>query len=427
MSVQFGGLISGMNTNQMISQLVALERQPLNKMTVQKRNVESDLRTVGDITSKLKAFEEAAKAMSTSERFMSFAGKSSKADSVGIKTSQEAAAGSFEVSVEQLAKPARLRSEAFSSLNDTFDAGQMTISVFGEDDLVLDIPQGSTLGQVQDLIRDSGAKVDVTIVDTGNGIYLNAASKKTGHGAEGPAEAFTIAFDGMAFSTTQEAQNARFEIDGLLVERSTNTVSDAIQGVTFELKAVDQDVKIDIAADREAVLEKAKGFVEAYNKTVASIRTQSDAGNKRRFEQDLNSAVSQAVVSGPFQNLRSIGIELTASGTLALDETTFIEKLEADVDAVSEVFAGQNGVVSRALEQVDRYTKQNGVLRGVEAALNERTSALGGQIERRERSVEAYETRLRRRFATLEQLLVSLNDQSASYASMVPPSFYSNR
>jgi len=426
MSVQFGGLVSGMNTNQMITQLVALERQPVNKMNIAKRGVQNDLRAIGDMTAKLKALEGAAKDLSTVERFMSFSGQSTKSDALKVSAGPGASAASFDVSVEQLARPARVRSDAFESSNHTFDEGMMTISVFGEDDVEISVPQGATLSEVRDLIRGSGAKVSASLVDSGSGVHLNVTSTKTGHEPGNVSGALGLSFAGIPVSTTQEAQNARFTIDGLEVDSPSNLVSSAVEGVTFELLGVAEDIKANIAPDRAAVLEKAKAFVDAYNGAVDAIRKQSDSGNKRRFEGDLNQAASQAVVSGPFVNLRAIGIAGSSAGKLELDETIFLSKMDEDSVGVAEVFAGSNGVASRMLDQVSRYTKSSGILKGVESALNGRDAALTGQIERKERSIESYENRLRRRFATLEQLLVNLNDQSASYSALVPPSFNSN-
>ncbi len=425
MAVQFGGLVSGLNTNQMISQLVAIERQPINKLNTTKRTVESDIRRVGEMSTRLKALESAAKELGTLEGFMSFKGSSTNEEAVRVSADSGATESSFDVGVSRLAKPARMRSDAFAE-GHTFSATTMNIEVFGEDDVELNIPDGASLTEVRDMIRASSAEVDATIINTPDGAHLSITSKKTGHTPGGdPASALTVS--GLNMTSVQTAQNALMTVDGVSVESSSNTVSTAVEGVTFELLGEAEGVRAGVAPDREAILEKVKTFVEAYNSTVDAIRSQSNGGNRRRFEADLSEAVTQTAIDGPFVNLRSVGISSGATGKLELDETEFFDRLEENSAALAEVFSSQGGVAAKLTAQVQRYTGGSGILSGIEDSLKSQSDTIDSQIERKERSIETFESRLRRQFSTLEQLLSSLNDQSASFASLVPPSYQSNR
>jgi flagellar hook-associated protein 2 len=122
-----------------------------------------------------------------------------------------------------------------------------------------------------------------------------------------------------------------------------------------------------------------------------------------------------------------VGISSGATGKLELDETEFFDRLEENSTALAEVFSSEGGVAAKLTAQVQRYTGGSGILSGIEDSLKSQSDTIDSQIERKERSIETFESRLRRQFSTLEQLLSSLNDQSASFASLVPPSYQSNR
>ncbi len=429
MAVQFGGLVSGMDTNSMISQLVSLEKIPINKLNNKKATIQTDIRTIGTLSTKLKTLEEATKGLATARDFVAHKTTSTNEAAVKVTTSAGASASNYDVEVSQLAGPAKMRSGAFASASDVMSAGTMNIGVFGEDAVSIEIPEGATLTEVRDLLRASGAKIDASIVDSGNGVYLSVTGQKSGHEIGGvPADALTFGFtptgggagQDLVMATTQTAKNAKFSVDGLEIERSTNVVDDAVEGLSFELGAVTtQPATIQVSVDNEAVLEKVKGFVDAYNSAVDQIKKQSDAGNKRRATDDFRTAVSQANVGGEFGSLSSLGLGLSSTGKMEFDSEKLAEALNKSADAVAAVFADPTGVAARLQTQVDRYTGSSGILDSLTDSFNTRIDRIESQVERKELSLDKYETRIRRQFSSLEQLLVDLNDQSNSYAALL--------
>jgi flagellar hook-associated protein 2 len=429
MPVQFGGLVSGMDTNSMISQLVSLEKIPINKLNNKKATMQTDIRTIGTLSTKIKSLETAAKDLATAQDFVSHKTTSTNDSAVKVTASAGASASNYDVEVTQLAGPAKMRSGAFGSASDVMSAGTMNLGVFGEDAVSIEIPAGSTLTQVRDLIRASGAKVDASIVDSGNGVYLSVTGQKSGHEIGGlPADALTFGFtpsgvgggQDLVMATTQAAKNAKFSVDGLDIERSTNIVDDAVEGLSFALGAITTSpAAIQVSVDNEAIMEKVKVFVDAYNGAVDQIKKQSDAGNKRRATDDFRTAASQANVGGEFGTLASLGLGLSSTGKMEFDTDVFTAALNKDTDAVANVFADPSGVAARLQTQVDRYTGSSGILDSLTDSYNTGIDRIDGQVERKTLSLDKYETRIRRQFSMLEQLLVDLNDQSNSYAALL--------
>jgi flagellar hook-associated protein 2 len=401
-----------MDTNSMISQLVSLEKIPINKLNNKKATIQTDIRTIGTLSTKLKTLEEATKKLATAKDFVAHKTTSTNESAVKVSTSAGASASNYDVEVAQLAGPAKMRS-----------------GVFGEDAVSIEIPEGATLTEVRDLLRASGAKIDASIVDSGNGVYLSVTGQKSGHEIGGvPADALTFGFtptgggagQDLVMATTQTAKNAKFSVDGLEIERTTNVVDDAVEGLSFELGAITtQPATIQVSVDNDAVLEKVKVFVDAYNSAVDQIKKQSDAGNKRRATDDFRTAVSQANVGGEFGSLSSLGLGLSSTGKMEFDTDVFTAALNKDTDAVANVFSDPSGVAARLQTQVDRYTGSSGILDSLTDSFNTRIDRIEGQVERKELSLDKYETRIRRQFSSLEQLLVDLNDQSNSYAALL--------
>lgn len=127
-----------------------------------------------------------------------------------------------------------------------------------------------------------GSPNTYTLVFTGTKTGLNTAFDL--------ADAGTITDDpsgvmaNLNFTTTQAAQNAQITIDGVLIERQTNAIADAIEGITFTLKQQTPpgtNMTLDIQPDTEIVSNAIMQFADVYNefRLFAAKQTEvSDSG-----------------------------------------------------------------------------------------------------------------------------------------------------
>jgi flagellar hook-associated protein 2 len=434
MSISFGGIASGLDSNNIVRQLTSLARQPIRDLQSRQSQLRRDLTNISGLTSKIKDLENVAKDFAELGGVLANSAQSSNEDAVLVSADGDAATGSYEIRVDQLARGAKERSGAFTSSTDEVAAGTLTIGVFGEDSVDVEIAEGATLADVRDAINSSGAAVDATIIDTGNGVYLNIASQKVGHEVGGdPAAALNLSMNTtgttgtpVTFSTVQTAQNAIFELEGLSIERSTNTVNDAIDGITFDLQGTmepGETAEIVVTPDREKIMEQLQGFVDAYNAVVEAIKEQSDAGTERRALDDFRRAAVDGVsgATGDFPSLAALGISSTSTGRLEIDDEAVNEAIENDPRGLASVFTAPGGVSERLTAMVERYTDStNGVISMMEDSLNSQIDGIDDQIERKERYVDAYNQRLTNQFNQLEILTVRLQDAQARFASFVP-------
>jgi flagellar hook-associated protein 2 len=265
---------------------------------------------------------------------------------------------------------------------------------------------------------------------------LSVTAQKSGHTVGGtPSDAVVITetYTGttgaqLGLTETQTASNAQFSVDGLAVERTTNQVTDVLQGVTLDLKAESTDpIEIAVAPDPEKVMEKLEAFTEAYNATVDALKSaQEESGALARGAlSELSTLVSSAVTgaASDFVNLSSIGLETQwGNGKLELDKSKLEEVLAQDPSALAKLFTttdtGLSATMGSALE---RYTDgYEGIIKTTQDGLRDRVDRFENQIEDRERAVQAYEDRMVRQFTRLETLMNEMNAESARFASAMP-------
>jgi len=235
----------------------------------------------------------------------------------------------------------------------------------------------------------------------------------------------------------QRAQDAEVWVNGLLVKSATNTVTNAIPGVTLTLhKATGIDENLTITNDTAPAVNAIQDFVNQYNSVMDFISTKIGKGGDlqgdptlARIQQTLWKMVTETVegTSGKYRTLWDIGISTGSvvgsgaltfdrSGKLALDTTKLTAALEDDPDAVRALF--ENGADKGIAEKLDSYIKGlvrsgDGVLTTKEKFLEDVMDDIEEQIARLEERLAAKEEQLRKQFAAMEKALSMLQSQGA--------------
>lgn len=432
MAIQFGGLATGLDTNRMISQLVSLERRPIARLEQRRRDINTEITNIGLLSGEMKKLSDTLEEMASASDVMAFSAQSSDEDAVTALATGAAQQGVFSLRVDQLASAARVRSDAFASKDDLFGEGTLSIGVFEEDSVDITVEATDTLTDVRDKINSATDLVSAALIDSGNGVYLSISSNKEGHTIGGAAADALIldhqpsAGAAQNFQTIQAASNAQFELDGLAIEQSSNTVDSVLEGLTFELHAeTTGNIELSVDPDTEGMIEKIETFVDQYNGVIDALNKNSPerAESRERGLTDMRDVLITTVATGAedVSNLASIGVEASRStGKLSIDRAALEEALASNPQAVASLFGAEtDGISARLTETLERYTDSNdGYLDLARESLSSRRDALEGQIDRKELSVERYEARLQRQFTQLEVLTVELQDIQARFASI---------
>jgi flagellar hook-associated protein 2 len=372
--------------------------------------------------------------------------------------SSTAAPGNYNISVTQLAKFHAVRSNSnYAATTDTFTTGTLSVSIGGGTAVNIAIDSSNnTLAGIRDAINDAGTGVTASIINDGTTNRLVLASKTSGsvgaigvtvtdNGGAGIPPAPPYALSSLASAslvTTQTADNANLTINGIAITRSTNTISDAIDGLTLNLAkgtlATPGTATVTVAKNTGAVTSAVSAFVKAYNDAIGQIKSMTayDAANKKasvltgdstaRSIQSQLSNLAQANITGiagGISRLSDIGIAVQKDGTLTTDSSKLSAALaDPDKDVASlftQTTSGNQGIAVRfnaALESII----------GVSGLISSRTDGITSSIKDIQKRGEALQARLvqvekryRAQFTALDSLVASMNRTSTYLAQQL--------
>ncbi len=245
-----------------------------------------------------------------------------------------------------------------------------------------------------------------------------------------------------------QAQNAQLKINGLTVERASNTVTDIIPGVTVQLTGKTKPntaVKITVGTDFEKSSKKMQEFVDTYNEVLDFINEQSKveveqgtggkasetkvtakalAGDStlRSIRGRMRSILSQTVDTGnqSFVMLAQIGIDADRDGKLKFDQSKFEEAVGKDAKAVTDIFSNStSGIATKLMDTLDSFTDSvDGLIKSRTDGINRVKRDIDRQIERMEFRLVSYEENLRNRYAALAQIIGSMEAQRGALAAL---------
>ena len=445
-TITASGIGSGLDVDSIITQLMKLERQPITSIETKKTATESKISAFGQVKSALSSLQTAVAALQKTASFATT--KASVADSSALTavSSTGATAGNYSIEIGQLAKAQRVATSA--TTEPTVAAGSLTITLgtlsagsFTADPArttTITLSSGSTLEELRDAINDADSGVTARIINNGAINQLVLASDDTGadqafqiSGSGGLAGFnYDPATDTGSLSSVQTAQDAELTVDGIAVTRSTNTISDLIDGVTLTLKSETATAtSINVELDNTVAQKAIEAFVSAYNNAVTTMRslTSFDPATKKagslNGESGISSILSQlrntlgSSLSGltGADSLASIGLSFALNGTLSIDTAKLTGALADPTKNVAELFGG-NGTVSGYADLLS--TKLTDLLSSG-GSLASRTDALNGsidgytdRIDALELRMDAIEKRYRAQFAALDSMMSSMNQTS---------------
>jgi len=269
----------------------------------------------------------------------------------------------------------------------------------------------------------------VSGVTDGTSSYLSVTANDTGHPIGGsPAQALALAFtpagtpagQAPAYAEIDPARNATFELDGLSFTRQSNTVSDALPGVTLTFKKEGGAAEdLVVANDPDATRARLQRFVDAYDAVMSVVQRQlspaegSDRNASlqgdaaiRGLQRRLQSlVVTQVTGVGAFSTLADLGVKTARDGSLSIDPTTLSRAVARDPGAVNALFSrASTGISAAAADLVTSYTRAgDGVLVARQKGLGDTIAALDRQAETLSARIEAFRTNILKRFASMEE------------------------
>ncbi len=476
---------SQFSLQQLVDQYMQLESIPRNRLIEQKKGLQNTKSIFSDLDSKLSALETKANYFNDSV-FNPFAAKlasSSDRDRVEVLAQNSAVNGNHTVSVERLAKSDKRVSDQFAdsasdftsfTSDETFtieiahptdDDGtnrvnvEVTVSgsVFSDTnevvlDAVADAINNAMSQAVTDETINSDEVVHASVVKEESGVSrLVLGSQQSGYtyrmdfGSSDLLDALNINNNALAEGTTggymteigtsatDSALNSKFQLDGLTFYRDSNTVDDAVNGLTLKLYDVfSQEETITVETDVEAIREDISQFIKTYNEAIDYLRKHTRV-NPDTY--DRGALSTELIYSGMLTDLRNlatgevsttdsdrytmlyhIGIETDQEGHLAIEDADKLTAaLENDPELVADLFRSDDGVAQRMEGYIENYVKTNGAIDRSKKQIDTKISSLDNRIDYMDDLLAKKEERYFEQFAELQKSMYILQNQQSYF------------
>jgi flagellar hook-associated protein 2 len=444
MALSVGGLASGLDTQAIVAQLMALERRPVDTLERRKLRLQNQLAAYQDLNAKLLALKSRADGLKDPATFFSRQVISSDESVATATVSSGASRGTFSLTVTEMARGSIAAATVTRpELSSTVTAGdgffEFRLGAAGD---VVGVPVtvATTLQELIQAINDANAGVKASAVNTGT-VETPAYKLVLTSDEPGAANDIDVVTDQTTLGVvnTRTALDAEFSIAGIgSFTRPTNTIADVIEGVTITLQADDGTTDLVVDENVAALQTRVQGLVDAYNEVAKLI----DALTRGSTNQDGQAvpgafggdtvprsirtglfATMTSTVDGAFATLNAVGIRGNKDGTLTLDAAAFQKALADDPGAVSRLFAGTSateGIADRLSARLDKLTKgATGALAARQDGLTRTMTGIDRQIEAGLRRLEVMEQTLRARFHRLELTLAHLQSTGSALTNQL--------
>lgn len=381
-SITSSGVGSGLDIQGLVSQLVAAEGQPVSQRLDRKEaKLQAQLSALGSFKSALSSFKSSASNLASLSSLSRRTATSGNAELYTVTASMTAVAASYEVEVNKLAQAHKLASGAFSDPTTAVGTGTLTFQ-FGDPtkaaQTVTISDSNNSLNGIRDAVNAANIGVRASIVKGDNGYQLIFSSEQTGLDnslkitvSENPLDGSNTDMNGLSqlaydpaaavgngknLTETAAAQDALVYIDGIPVSSATNTISDAINGITFTLKKADPGTKttMTVAQDKAGASSVIQAFVKGFNDLVTAVNqlsgynAETKQGGILIGDSSVRGVMSQlrgilgrtvAGLDGTYRALADLGIKTQVDGTLTVDTSKLDAALSNNFDEVGRLFA----------------------------------------------------------------------------------------
>ncbi len=230
-----------------------------------------------------------------------------------------------------------------------------------------------------------------------------------------------------ANSSTDNELDAVVEFNGITVRRSSNTITDLVDNLTFSLRATmessDSDVNITVTNDVDTIEEKIEDFVTKFNDVYTYIKNNSYSGESGRGIFTGNSTASsllttlrtlvtsevEGIPDGNLSYLSDIGISFDSSSGLSISDSSKLEDAILNkVDQVADLFNSTNGIATQMYDMIDDYIGADGTITNTINTIDNNVSYLNDRIESINESIEKSAESLREQYHRLQEQLAQL-------------------
>ncbi|WP_369136754.1 flagellar filament capping protein FliD [Modestobacter versicolor] len=441
------GLVSGIDYDSMIGQLMQVEANPQTLLKKQLSATNADATAYRAVNTRFDALRTAAAAL-TADSTWSAVKAGSSSTTVAASAGATAVGGSVTFTVKQLATTHSTISNAtFTGTDQLYGAGTFTFTSNGT---TTSIPittanaAGATLADTVAAINSADKGVTASAVKIKDGEYrLQVTATTTG------AKAGFVVGDGTGWTTATTGKDAKLLLgeSSLEVFSDTNTFTGLLADTSITVSKADETATVTVAKDPSAVAAKVQSLVDAANGLLAAVSSYTDADSATavlKGDSTLRDLSNQilSVVSGTVggTSASAVGIQLTREGNLKFDKDVFTAKLASDPALVRKTFA-EKSVMSAGIDGIsgnaDDVTSPVGLAARLEVLAKGASDTTTGSLvllatsqdalaKDLQARIDAWDTRLEmrrititRQFTAMETALSSMQNKASWLSSQI--------
>ena len=428
--------------------MVAAEKTPLKKLEYKAEGIQTQISTYGEIKSLTSKLGDIVSKLTRDSAWNGVSISSSNPTLSGTMTGI-AATGTYNIKVTHLAQAQTTALGGAGGIALAKDqamgaAGTIKLTM-GTESKDIAIESSDTLTKIATKINEAGMGIQASIVtDVDGKERLMLRSKETGTD-----KAFTVdlgslssapAALGQPPTPTQKAQNAKVELNGLVVESSSNTFANTIPGMSFTVSEVTSTAAtLNVKADTEAMKKNIQEFVDTYNelndlltqstkyveesKTAGVLQGDSATVSLQNSLRMLTQGISGS--TGGLTRLAEIGIQMQEGGKLSTD-TTKLDKALTNLEGLKGLFAnkadalGQGGGIAVNFKNfTDKLLSFDGTLNTKTDSLERTLKSNSAEQTKVNTRADTLEKRLYAQYSALDTKMASLNALNAYVSQMV--------
>ncbi len=449
------GVGSNLPLDTLLTNLTTAEKGRLAPITQQQSSFTARLTAFGSLKSSLEKFQAANTALNDATLFKSTTAVSNSTD-LTVSTTAGAVAGTYKINVTQLAQAQSIHTTTKVTDSKTTQGNDnaertLVIKQDGKDkplEIKLTKEQTSMEG-VRDAINNTNGGVSASIVKLKDDDYqLVLTSSETGL-----ANKMSISVSGdetlnqfISFNNPDvmgnnveqivEAKDAELTVNGISIVRSSNSITDAPQGVTLNLTKIVSDVTVTVNKSNDKSTAAIKTWVDAYNSLVDTIGsltkyTSVDVGAEgqstsngallgdsavRTIQTSIRSQFSAGTNDGKFQTLSQMGITQDGTtGKLKIDDEKLKKALSDNAVDVQQLLVGdgkETGITTKIASQVKGFLADDGIIDSAQDSINSTLKKLTKQYLAVSSSIDDTIARYQAQFTKLDTMMSKLNNTS---------------
>jgi len=445
----------------LVSQLMAVERRPIDTLNTRISSYQTKISSFGTLSGLVSGFQSASQNLGNT--LQKLAATPSDPGVLSATAGSTAVPGTYSVNVSKLAQAQGLVAAGQASSSAAIGSGAATTVTFdfgtisggtlsngvysgaaftsngnGTASITID-STNNTLEGIRDAINAAGAGVTATIVNDGTGtpyrLTLSAGSSGVSHsmkittsGGDGAIDSL-LGYDpagAQNLTQTVAAQNADLTVNGIAITSASNTVSEAIQGVTLTLtNTTATPASLSVARDTTAINTAASGFVDAYNALASQIKSRSAYGTNgsaggalagdgtlRTMQDQLRGIFNTPASGGTLTSLAEVVIAFQKDGSLSLDSGKLNSAIAANFSDVSNLFSSPTGFTTRLAAWAKSTLDPGGLIDTRTQSLNNSVKTSNDEIDRLENRMAALQKRYTTEYTNLNLLLSRMNSTS---------------